>query len=450
MAGLNLVLFGVNHSSAPVALREKIAIQAGHLPASLQELAQAVGVEECYILSTCNRVELVARTGGRTSDHCPLERFLAGKFGIEESELKTFAYRLEERATITHLFRVASGLDSMILGEPQILGQVKEAYLAARGAGTLGSLLEPLMQRTFSVAKKVRTETGIARNAVSVATAAVEMAQQIFGDLADGSVLLLGVGKMAELAARHLVGNGVSHVVVSSRNFSHAVEMAEKFGGAAVGFDEFAGALTKADVVISSTAAPHAVIRRDMVEGVMKARRGRPLFLIDIAVPRDIQPEVNEIDNVYLYNIDDLQAVVDANREGRRREAEAAEEIVERESNAFIRRMRTAELGPTIAALRRRAEQIREGEIQRIRGRLGPLAPGQEEQIEALTRGLVNKLLHHPIQEIKRSVQERGEGGATDLARRLFDLDNDEGDNVENVSKLQRAGRRGDGSGGSE
>jgi len=423
-----LVLLGLNHRSAPVAMRERLAIAPAELAPLLRSLSRQPGVRECYILSTCNRVEILACTpDGAPAESLPLEiflaeRFLAERFRVEPTELRRHLYSLRERDAVLHLFRVASGLDSMILGETQVLGQAKDAYMAARAAGTLGPVLETLLQRAFAAAKRVRTETGISRSTLSVANAAVELAEQIFGELTGRSVLLLGVGKMSQHAARHLASRGVSPVIVATRTLGHAVALAEKIGGVALPFDSVHETLAQVDILIASTAAPHAVIRREHAERAIRARRNRPLFIIDIAVPRDVEPEVNEIDNVYLYNIDDLEAVVEANRTGRQREARAAEAILQKECEAYFRRKSGASLGQTIGAILRRAEEMRSAEVQRLRRRLGPLTPGQEEQIEALTKSLMNKLLHRPIQEIKRAAQERGEPEAVEAARRYFEL----------------------------
>jgi len=437
---MGLVLLGVSHRTAPVEVREKLAIPPAELPDLLKSLASAARLEECYVLSTCNRVEVLARTSGEPAKGLPgnghagsaasassaavsaIETFLAGRFGVAPAELEEHCYRLGEREAVKHLFRVASGLDSMVLGEPQILGQVKSAYAVARDAGTLGPELEALFQRAFSAAKRVRTETAIARSSVSIASAAVEMACQIFGELPGHPVLLLGVGKMSQLAAQHLQAHGAAPVLVATRTMAHAVEMAERIGGEPIPFEEVHAALGRVDIVLASTAAPHPVVRRGDVEAAMRVRRNRPLFLIDIAVPRDVEPEVNRIENVFLYNIDDLHEVVEQHRANRQQEARAAEAIVHQECEGFLRRRREAGAGPVIAAILRRAEDIRAAEVRRSRGRMGPLTDKQEEQIESLTRSLINKMLHRPIQEIKKAVEERGDIEAAEMARRLFDV----------------------------
>ena len=436
---MGLVLVGISYRTAPVELRERLAIPASELPGLLKSLAGTARLEECLVLSTCNRVEVLARTPGEglgprksngaggpaeaaaASGLGAIEAFLAARFDVDPSTLGTHCYRLGEREAVAHLFRVASGLDSMVLGEPQILGQVKTAYGVAREAGTLGPELESLLQRTFSVAKRVRTETAIARSPVSIASAAVEMACQIFGELSGHSVLLLGVGKMSQLAAQHLQAHGASPVLVATRTVAHAVEMAERIGGEPIPFEAVPDALGRVDIVLASTGAPHAVIRREHVERAMPLRRNRPLFFIDIAVPRDVEATVNALENVFLYDIDDLLEVVETNRASRQHEATAAEALVAQECDLFLRRRREAGAGPMIAAILQRAEEIRSAEVQRLRGRMGPLTERQEEQIESLTRSLISKMLHRPIREIKKAVEERGDFEAAEMARRLFD-----------------------------
>ncbi len=405
-----LVLVGLNHKSAPLSERERMGFSDADLPDALGRLTRLEPVKEGMILSTCNRVEILARAADFRGGISAVKGFLARDRGVTPEEVERYTYQYEGRDAVRHLFRVASGLDSMVLGEPQILGQVKRAYAAARGAGTTGAVLEHLLQQGLSAAKRVRSETGISRHAVSVAFAAVELARRIFGELGTRSALLLGAGKMTELAAENLVAGGVSRVVVTNRTYSRAVELAERFGGVAVNWDERFSQLEKVDIVVTGTAAPQPILDKTTVQKAIRARRSRPLFLIDIAVPRDVEPSVNEIDNVYLYDIDDLQGVVDANLEERQREAEIAERMIEGEVDAFDRWRQSLEVAPTIVALRETLHGLARRELERFRRKLGPLTPDQEHAVEELTRSLIQKVLHPPIQHLKRCA-ERGEAG---------------------------------------
>ncbi|MEE8109793.1 MAG: glutamyl-tRNA reductase, partial [bacterium] len=312
---------------------------------------------------------------------------------------------------------------SMVVGEPQILGQVKEAYRVALEAGCTGLYLNQLFEKGFSVAKGVRTETGIGENAVSVSYAAVELARKIFGKIQDRRVMLIGAGQMAELAAQHLVQLGAGSLAVSNRSDERSEDLARRFGGRAVPFSQIEGELVGMDIVICSTGAPHNIIRRDLVQRVIRHRRNRPMFFIDIAIPRDVEPEVQEIDNVYLYDIDDLEHVVAANLQERAREALRAEALIENETRAFLRWMETLEVLPTIVSLRERAEAVRQKELAGLRSKLGSLSPEEEEAVNALTASLVNKLLHSPITELKRRASSEDAPVYLRVARSLFGLD---------------------------
>jgi len=309
-----------------------------------------------------------------------------------------------------------------VVGEPQILGQVKNAYAAARAAGTACGLLEEVLMRAFSVAKKVRSETGIAQSAVSISYAAVELARKIFGSLEGKHMLLVGAGKMSELAARHLLRSGAASLMIVNRSLERAEELAEAFGGQAVPFERLFDSLAHADIVITSTGAPHFILKKEDGPRILARRRNRPMFFIDIAVPRDVDPELNKIDNIFLYDIDDLQQVVEANLAERRHEAQRGEQIIEREVDRFLARARTLEVVPTIVSLQERLEEVRRGEIERLRARLGELSAEQEQAIEALTRGIVNKILHEPITHLKSAAQEPDSRKAIDLVRRIFNL----------------------------
>lgn len=412
---MRLLVTGLNHRTAPVEIRERLAFPADQLSGVLNELKTVPGVEEGFILSTCNRVEIAA-TVHRDAD---LAAFLANARRLDAAAIRHYLYHYEDREAIRHLFRVASSLDSMVVGEPQILGQLKAAFEAAKSSGSVNGFLETVLTRAFSVAKRVRTETDIGQSAVSVSYAAVELAKQIFGALKGKKVLLVGAGKMSELAARHLSRAGAGEILVTNRSAERARQMAEVFGGRIVDYATFVNVLPEIDVLIASSGAPHYILRKDDMKRVIGARRNRPMFLIDIAVPRNIEPAVNELDNVFLFDIDDLQKVVETNRQGRMQEAEEAEQIVAEEVERMVSRLRAREMGPMIASLQQQLESIRVAEVERLRGRLGALTPQQEEAIEALTKGIINKIAHGPISELRR---EAGNRHFVDVIRRVFRL----------------------------
>jgi glutamyl-tRNA reductase len=418
-----IVVYGMSHATAPLAVREKIAFPGAELSSAVARLVRAGGVVEGLILSTCNRTEMLVAMEPAESAGDALRRFLAGERSVAEEELERHCYLHSEREAVRHVFRTAASLDSMVVGEAQILGQVKEAYAAAAKAGALGTILNTLMQRSFAVAKRVRTETGIARHPVSIAHAAAGLARDIFGDLHERTILIVGAGKMARLAARNLIGDGVRSVVVASRSYQRASDLARELEGRAAPFDRLVEEMSRADVVIASTAAPHHVVGYEDVQRVSRARRGRPVFLVDIALPRNIDPRVNEIDNVYLYDLDDLLGVVRANLGGRLHEAAAAEAIVEREVESYLAWRRSQEVTPTIVELRGRLHAIGSEELTRFRGRLGALGPEQRKAVEELTTSLVNKLLHHPIQALKRAAASNGGGARVGHVREIFGLD---------------------------
>jgi glutamyl-tRNA reductase len=413
-----LLLLGLNHKSAPVAVRERVAFEEPDLPAALARLMPGGPIREALILSTCNRVEIL--TEGASLPE--LKAFLAAERGLASEEIDRYTYHYEGTAAVRHLLRVASGLDSMILGEPQILGQVRRAYSAASAAGATGPVLDRLLQHGLAAAKRIRTETGISRHAVSVAFAAVVLARKIFGELEGRSALLLGAGKMTELAARHLRSGGVTRIVVVNRTYDAAVLLAGRLGGEAVHWDDATAQLERVDVVVTGTAAPEPVLRVEHVQKAMRARRNRPLFLIDLAVPRDVEPDVNALDNVYLYDIDDLQGVIDTNLEERKREAAKASALVEREVDLFERWRQSLEVAPTIQALRDSLHELRKAELDRFRRRIGPLAPKQEDAVDALTHAIVQKILHLPIRHLKASAEAGQAAGTASLYRRIFPI----------------------------
>jgi len=417
-----LVLLGASHHSAPVAMRERLAFRREALPDALKRLHSLPGVEEAVIVSTCNRVEIVVRCEPPSRGVADLREFLAEQQGISQKELERYCFGFEGTEAVRHLFRVASGLDSMIIGEPQILGQVKQAYLTARQYRTTGPLLERLMQYGLATAKRVRTETGIARHAVSIAYAAVQLGRKIFGDLAGRRVLLLGAGKMSFLVAKHLGANGVAEIVVASRSYNHAVETAERSGGRAVHWDAGLDMLAEVDIVVSCTDAPRVILTRKQVAVARKLRRGEPLFLIDIAVPRDIDPKVNSLDNVYLYDIDGLQGVIDSNLEERKCAAKEAELMVEREVAGFERWRQTQAVTPTIVALREGLFDMGRRELERYHGKLSTLDPEQQKTVEQLTRSIIQKMLHRPIRHLRGAVERGDLHDCLGLYDHLFEL----------------------------
>jgi glutamyl-tRNA reductase len=398
---MKLLITGVSHKTAPVEVRECLAFRDEALPAALADLKRREGVAEALILSTCNRVEVTVTTEDGADPQAIVDSFLADHKAVSPHTIGPHLYRHEGRDAIHHLFRVASSLDSMVVGEPQILGQLKAAYAAAKESGAVCGWLEGLLTRAFSVAKRVRSETGIGQMAVSVSYAAVELARKIFGSLANRTVMIAGAGKMSELAARHLRSSGASHVFVTNRTHERAIEMAALFQGTPVEYTRFVAMLPEVDILIASSGAPHYILHKDEMQRVIAARRNKPMFLIDIAVPRNIEPSVNEIDNVFLYDIDDLQEVVNANLRERLKAAERAEELVAEEVERTMARLKVAEVTPTIIGLQEQLEQIRAGEIEKTRRKYGPFTPEQEQAIEALTRGIVNKIAHGPISEIR-------------------------------------------------
>jgi glutamyl-tRNA reductase len=416
---MNLQLIGVNHNSAPIEVRERLAIPESHLAEAIRRLANHPGVDEGLILSTCNRVEVLAQT---TNGETDLRRFLREYFQLDPAQYEPHLYEYREGEAIRHLFRVAASLDSMVVGEPQILGQVKEAYATARAVGAVHSQLDLLLTRAFAVAKRVRTETAVGSSAVSVASVAVELAKKIFGSLQGRHVYLVGAGKMSELAARHLMAHGAASIFVANRTHERAAQLAGKFNGQVILFEQLYETCDRADIVITSTGAPHAIFRREHGELFLSRRKNRPMFFIDIAVPRDVAPEMNDLDGIFVYDIDDLQQAVSTHVADRRREAERAEAIVQSEVERFQARVQTLDVVPTIVSLQDHLETIRQAEIDRVRARLGPLSPDQEMAVETLTRGIVNKIMHTPVSTLKTAAREPEATTIVDVVRRLFNL----------------------------
>lgn len=418
---MTLLLIGVNHRTAPVDVRERLSVAAGTAEGTLAELRGLAGIDGAAIVSTCNRVEAVVSAASEDVLESIVD-WLCTRASAPRAELEKHLYILRHGDVVKHLFRVASGLDSMIVGEPQIAGQVREAFLLARDHGALDSLLSQLFDQTMRVAKKVRTDTGIGEHAVSVPYAAVELAKKIFGELQGLKVLLLGAGEMGELTAEHLSAFGLTQIFVANRSFDRAVELAQRFNGEAIQFSGIEPHLANCDIVIASTSAPHYVVERAHIERARSTRRLRNLFLIDLSVPRNIDPAIAEVDGTYLYNIDDLQHVADANRELRLQKAAEAETIVGREVDGFRKRLIAQESVPTIVELQQRLEAIRAAELEKCLRKLGPVSAEQREAVEMLTTQMINKILHYPILQLKESADEPERIALRRTIRKIFGL----------------------------
>jgi glutamyl-tRNA reductase len=407
---MNLVLLGINHNTAPIEVRERLAIPAGRLADATRTLLHQPGIREGLILSTCNRVEIVTLqddTLNTETNKADLLRFLHEYFAVPPHTIQPHLYEFREREAVRHLFRVASSLDSMVVGEPQILGQVKESYTIAREVGAVSSQLDTLLQRAFTVAKKVRSETQIGSNSVSIASVAVDLARNIFGSLQGKTVLLVGAGKMSELAARHLIQHGAANILVANRTQARAEKIAADFNGTVIPFDEIYTQADRADIVITSTGAPQKLFGRSHGQHFLQRRRNRPMFFIDIAVPRDVDPGMNEVEGCFVYDIDDLQQVAASNLADRSREAAAAETIVSDEVEKYQQRLQSRDAVPAILALQQNAEAIREAELARSAKRLATLTPEQREAVEALTRSLTAKLLHPQLTALRESTRPK-------------------------------------------
>ena len=423
ISGPNLILVGVNHKTTPVEIREKLAFSPVKIEASLSQLVSTPEIIENIILSTCNRVEIYARVENTDRGIQLLQNFICDYHGIARGNLDQYFYSYCDNQAVEHLFRVSASLDSMVLGEAQILGQVKDAYSTARSFSSTGMVLNQLFEKAFNVAKKVREETGISERGVSISSAAVELSKKIFEDLENHSVMLVGTGEMAELAAKHLISYGVKTVYVASRTYERAAALAQSLNGCALDFESFKEEIHKADIIITSTAAPTFIINEEMMLTAIQKRKNKPIFLIDIAVPRDISPEVNELENVYLYDIDDLQNVVNANMEERQKEAENAMEIINQEVTKFNNWFSTLDAVPTIIEMRNQAEDMRVSELDKTLKNMEHLSLTDKEAISQLTQSLVNKILHKPTINLKKKTQSHDGHIYLKAIRDLFHLD---------------------------
>lgn len=425
---MNLLLAGVNHQTAGVALREKLCTLLPEAEESYPLLLSHPAIQEALFYTTCNRVEVLCVTEAGDDAAQALAAFFARHPEVAPEDLADALYLYRDQEAVRHLFRVAASLDALVVGEPQILGQVKAAYRQATQHQATGAILNRLLHKTFSVAKRVRTETGIGDHAVSVSYAAVALGKKIFGDLKGKNVLLMGAGEMAELALEHLKGQGAGSIVIANRTLERGLRLAERFGGEAVSLEELEAQLLSADICLSSTGSPTYLLSRDQVKQAMRRRKQRPLFLIDIGVPRDLDPGINDLDNVYLYNIDDLKEVVEENRERRQEAAVQAERLVAAETLKFMDWLKTLEVYPTIISLREKAQAICQAELKKTLSHLGPLTPEQEQALEVMTESITNKLLHDPIVFLKGNHhRKRGEAELA-LVRRLFNLDPESGE----------------------
>lgn len=421
---MSIIVVGLNHKTAPVEVRERLAFTDEACADGLRALVDGDVLREGLIVSTCNRVEVLTATSveGNREGLARITDFLSRARAVPAETFTRHLYSHSDDEAVRHLFRVASSLDSMVVGEPQVLGQMRRAYRLAVDAGTAGRVLNRLVHHTFHVAKRVRSETGIAANAVSISYMAVELGRKVFGTLKGHTVLLVGAGEMAELAARHLVNAGVARVLVANRTQERAAQLAQEFGGTAVDYDALPQHLAAADIVICSASAPDYIITPAMAREALELRRNRPSFLIDISVPRNIDPAVGEISNLFVFDIDDLEAVITSNIREREREAERAQLIVDSEVMQFQQSLRALDIGPTLGAIRQKLQDIARDELARQRNRLGELTPEQERAIESLLISTVNKISHPVIHRLRRSY-DAGVEEEVQVVRDLFNLE---------------------------
>jgi glutamyl-tRNA reductase len=418
-----IVLIGLNHKTAPLAVREKIFAGCQEEKDLLSSLRSINGVGEVLYLSTCNRIEIIASVEETEDAGKSLNDFLAQNGGLTPTEAANCFYEYRGEEAVRHIFRVAASLDSLVMGETQILGQVKDAYRQALAQNATGVVLNRLMHCSFRAAKRVRSETAIAVNPVSVSFAAVELAKKIFGSLTGKKILLIGAGEMAELTGMHLISNGAEEIIVANRSMPQAIALAEKFHGEAVSLDALEEKLIEVDIVISSTGAPAYIVTADLIRKIHHQRKNRLLFLIDIAVPRDIDPAASLLENVYLYNIDNLQDIVDENMNVRKKEAIKAEMIVEEEITRYVSWQKEQESVPTIVSLRNKAEEIVRAEMDKAAGWMNKLDKEEQGKVDGLVNSIVNKLLHTPVAALKEESSEFSSKDIVATVRRLFRLD---------------------------
>jgi glutamyl-tRNA reductase len=420
---LDIVLLGLNHKTAPVELRELLAFSKEEAVAVLEGLQKCPDINEVMLISTCNRVEVLLTTSNITNAVNSVKTYTSEFKKIPISKFEQALYMHDGEEAVRHVFRVASSLDSMMVGEPQILGQIKDAYLTAILKKTSGVILNRLLHKTFFVAKRVRSETGIGDHAVSISYAAIELAKKIFGNLEGKKVLLIGAGEMAELAVEHLVRNRVGEIFVANRTFERGVELSNRFKGKAIRIEEIPDCLKRVDIIISSTGSPNFVIVRDQVKGVMRSRRNRPIFFIDIAVPRDIDPDINRLNNSYVYDIDDLKGVIEENIKDRNRESIKGERIVDEAVIRFQQWFESLDVVPTIVALRNKIDSIAKSEVSKTLHSLEHLSDNDCQAIYRMTNSLINKILHDPTLFLKSNGCHGGRPAYIDLTRKLFKLD---------------------------
>lgn len=420
---MELLVLGLSHKTAPVSIREQYALADEALVAAASRAREVAGCRESFVVSTCNRVELWTACDDAAQTRADLILAFAEVGRTQAVQLTPHLYVHHGQAALLHLFRVASSLDSLVVGEPQILGQLKTAYEHCRIGGVTGPSLHRAIERAFAVAKRVRSETGIGKSVVSISSVAVDLARQIFDSLDRCTVLLVGAGKMGELAARHFRRHGAHELLVANRSFDRARAVAEALGGHPRGLDELESLLVQADIVVTSTGAPGYLVTATMVRRVVKARKYRPLFFIDIAVPRNVDPVINSLDNVYVYDVDDLSGIANENLAGRHREALAAETLVSAEASRYQSDLSGLAIAPTLAALRRHADTVRDAELERASKRLGGLDEKQRKAVEQLVDGAMNKLLHDVFSTLKDAARTDDGAELVAAARRLFRLD---------------------------
>jgi glutamyl-tRNA reductase len=423
---MKTVVIGLNHKTADVDLREKLAFNGPKLEEGIRQIRALPEIRETIIVSTCNRVEIYLTVKDVAKAFEAVKDFFVRFFDIRKESLENALYLYDDMQAVRHIFRVSSSLDSMVVGEPQILGQLKDAFEFALERKTTGVLLNRLLKKSISVAKRIRTETKIAENAVSISFAAVELARKIFDDLPEKSFMLLGAGEMAELAAKHMMNNGVINIVIANRTYETGCNLAKEFNGRAIKFDEYLDELAHMDILICSTGAQKYVLMKDQMQKVMKERKNRPMFLIDISVPRNIDPAINDLDNVYLYDVDDLKGVVDTNILERQKEAKKAEEIIEEEIETFKKWLSSLDSVPVVIALREKAEAIKKEEVEKLLNRLPEIGDKEKKAIEGLANSIINKLIHAPTVALREDSEDRDIMIAT--IKRLYGLNGEDDD----------------------